>query len=75
MVVKIEKKVDVMKKKIPKLNGICGMVTKYELRTPRELGAIRNLKKIISVNSLILSFKTTTGEGAAMKYLVMAGHV
>ena len=28
-----------------KLFDICGTVTKYELRTPRELGAIRNLEK------------------------------
>ena len=30
-----------------KLFDICGTVTKYELRTPRELGAIRILAKII----------------------------
>ena len=28
-----------------KLKGICGTVTKYELRTPRELRAIRILAK------------------------------
>ena len=46
-VAKIEKKNDVMKKKLffQKLFDICGTVTKYELRTPRELGAIRILEK------------------------------
>ena len=61
-VAKIEEEKKVMKNIyfFQKLFDVCGTVTKYELRTPPELGAIRILakiiffrKKMISVNSLI----------------------
>ena len=67
---KIKKKVDVMKKvrNFLKVKVMTGRITKYELRTPRELGDIQNLAKNIIfvikimffVNSLISIFKEGT---------------
>ena len=47
--VKITKKVDIMKKIrfFPKVKVMIGRVTKYELRTPRELKVIQKLAKTV----------------------------
>ena len=47
LMVKITKKVDIMKtfRFFPKVKVMIGRVTKYELRTPRELKVIQKLPK------------------------------